>query len=121
MTNEYSTSNLRDITRNHPRATKWVVYSLVFGLGFALAATIYAKPYPVEKTVTKQVEVPVEKRVTQTVYKTPDACRQALEIDNALFVRIADSLSSLEFAGLATDIEAKTPGRTALYLECVEA
>lgn len=121
MTTEYNEPEFREIIRNHPRATEWVRYSLIFGLGFALAATIYAKPYPVDRVVTKQVEVPVEKRVTQTVHKTPDACRQALEIDNALFVRIADSLQSLEFAGLAEDIEAKTPGRTALYLECVGA
>ena len=92
-------------------------YLIVLGLGGALATPA---PRVETKTITK--EVPVTKEVVVNkevkVEKTPQACIDAIEIDNKIFTYIGENIASFNFDGIATYVEQQTSPRTAKILEC---
>ena len=90
-------------------------YLVVLGLGTAMATT-----EPTVKTIEKPVTVEkvVEKPVEKIVEKTPQACIDAIEIDNNIFTYLGENLASFNFEGIANYIEQQTAPRTAKALEC---
>ena len=83
-----------------------IIIIVAFGLGASVSKT---------ETVVKEVPKEVTKEVVKEkiVYKTPDACAEAIEIDNEIFSLIADNISSLDFDTI-------TEGVSALQNERVE-
>lgn len=106
--------NLSDKAKRRLKNTGWVF------LGMFIAIVMSAGSTPTtERVVEKKVEVPVEKVVEKSVFLTPQACKDALDIDNQIFLYIGEELPKFNFQGVADYVTAKTPERTAKYQECV--
>lgn len=106
--------NLSDKAKRRLKNTGWVF------LGMFIAVTMGTDSSSVkEKIVEKRVEVPVEKIVEKSVFLTPQACKDALDIDNQIFLYIGEELPKFNFQGVADFVTAKTPERTTKYQECV--
>lgn len=119
--------SITQYAKQHSTASKWARRYALVGLGFIIGGTIVAASKPEPRVITKtdtrevvrEVKVPVEKVVTKTVYKAPAECQTFAEVDNAIFDKTADSLTTFEFGELADYVKAKTPERAAAYKGCV--
>lgn len=51
---------------------------------------------------------------------TPQVCRQALWMDDEIFVTVGEHIGQFDFAGASEYVEGVTERRLALYDECME-
>lgn len=72
---------------------------LAFGLGSAANQT---------ETIVKEVPKEVTKEVVKEkiVYKTPEVCADAIEIDNEIFNLLAENLSTFDFEAIDKGVSA---------------
>lgn len=104
--------NLSDKAKRRWKNAGWVFLGVIIAIMMGTESTVQ------EKVVEKKVEVPVEKIVEKPV--TPQACKDALNIDNQIFLVISEELPKFNFQGATDFVTAKTPERTAKYQECVQ-
>lgn len=83
------------------------IYLLVFIVGVAVGL---ADNTPVEKIVEKEVKV--------TEYKTPQACKDVIGIDNGIFSNIADNIVTLNYDAISAHIDAVSAERILKANEC---
>lgn len=103
-------------------------YTLVVFIGMMLGSAMTATPpTPKERVVTKEVVKEVPKVETKTVYKdrivtkkvTPAACKEALNIDNKIFVKVGTALETFEFEEANAYMEEVLSERTSKYTVCM--
>ena len=95
-------------------------YAYAFLGGFILASM--AAPSSAEPRVeTREVvkEVPKVQTVTKTEYRTPQSCKDALSIDNQIFVKVGQALGTFQFDEANAFMASVKDERTAKYGQCI--
>lgn len=100
------------------------ITAIVMAVFWMIAIT--AKPVTPEVQIKEVIkEVPkvevkeVVKEVPVTIEKTPESCKNVIDIDNDIFTFLGNNLSSLQFAKIAEYLDKKTPARTEAVINCL--
>jgi len=95
----------------------WIYIVLAFAIGLIIMS--FSRPVSEIQTVEVTKEVPVETIKEVEVVKTPDSCKKAIEIDNAIFLVVGEGLGSLDFDSVTEYINSVSDERTANVLDCM--
>ncbi len=98
--------------KSYFKANAWARYAAVAFIGLVIGM---AAGSPAPETITKTETKTVEKRVEVA----PQSCKDAINLDNQIFIKVGDGLGKMDFNGVVTYLEGVTPERTRLITDCV--